>query len=84
MEGTVAPVHQEAVQGLHLLIMVPENHFHTDEEQVFQLPIPTTSKQGGEDRYWTPEQSIKGKHQKTVVEQRRGTFEIISDNRSNS
>lgn len=29
-----APVHQEVVQELHLLIVVPENHLHTDEEQV--------------------------------------------------
>lgn len=36
MKITVAAVHQEAVQGLHLLTMVPENHPHTDAERVQQ------------------------------------------------
>lgn len=36
MERTVAAIHQEAVQGLHLLTMVPENRPHTDAEQAQQ------------------------------------------------
>lgn len=36
MKRTVALVHQEAVQGLHLLTMVPENHPCTDAEQFQQ------------------------------------------------
>lgn len=36
MKRTAAPVHQEAVQGLHLLTVVPESHPRTDAEQVQQ------------------------------------------------